>query len=98
MDISSLDKFTQTKFLAVLKKDVSALTSSDLVFLKARRDYLTPAQQEKYFGTNPDQPHKLIVQMSYTELRAKAKELKLPFRVGMTKEELYKLVDDYYIL
>lgn len=43
-----MDEFTKKKFDALLQKDISALVLSDLIFLRARRDYLTPEQLEQY--------------------------------------------------
>ena len=89
-----MDPQSQKKFDDILAKDLSAITPSDIVFLRARRDYLTSAQQEKYLDTDGN----LTVTMSYRQLQQKAKELGLKFRVGMTKAELSKLVEDSYIL
>ena len=91
-----MDPDSQKKFDRILAKDIGSLTPADMIFLRARRDYLTPEQQANYL----EQPKesRLTVNMSYRELQVKAKELGLKFRVGMTKAELSKLVEDHYIL
>ena len=38
----------QKKLNEILAKDISSLTSGDIIFLQARRDYLTDIQREKY--------------------------------------------------
>lgn len=43
-----MDEFTKKKFDSILQKGVSALVLSDLIFLRARRDYLTQEQLAKY--------------------------------------------------
>lgn len=43
-----MDELTKKKFDSILLKDVSALTQSDCIFLRARRDYLTDEQMNKY--------------------------------------------------
>jgi hypothetical protein len=32
----------------ILAKEITAVTKSEIIFLRARRDYLTPEQLEKY--------------------------------------------------
>jgi hypothetical protein len=52
-----MDESSQKVFDTIIAKDISALKEGDLIFLRARRDYLTPIQTEIYspllFKTKP---------------------------------------------
>lgn len=48
MNRETLDTKTQEFFNKVLNKDVNTLNEDDCAFLKARQDYLTEEELEKY--------------------------------------------------
>ena len=94
-----LDTDTQTKLDSILKKDISAILPSDIIFLKARISYLTPEQRQKYFGKNvmrvvdvEDDKKPQSTGLSYAELKAKAKSLGITKVVGISKEELIEKI------
>lgn len=74
----------QQKLNTILNKDISSITESDRIFLKARIDYLTPEQRTTYLST----PQAL----SYRDLYKKAKEKGLKLKVGLKREELIALI------
>lgn len=43
-----MDPRSQTRFDAILQKEITGLSESDMTFLKARRDYLTEGQLSEY--------------------------------------------------
>ena len=73
----------------ILAMDMNALTQFHIEFLKARRDYLTETQREKYAELLGEKKE----QMSFSALKEQAKALGLKVRVGITTEELQQLVN-----
>ena len=105
-----MDEHTQKVFDAIIKKDVSALIPSDIVFLRARQSYLTEEQLALYaplfnVKTEPvveavtEVPkERTIADYSMKELYKRAKELGCKTRVGLKRDELIKMIDDCYVL
>ena len=92
-----MDPLSQKKFDEILQKETTTLSDSDIAFLQARRDYLTPVQKEFYseiLGIKVEEKLPVIStpvpntsQLSYKELQRKARSLGLPF-IGQKKENL----------
>lgn len=88
---------------AILKKDLHELTDNDIRFLKARRDYLTTEQIDKYFGqaqqleqtvqTTTETPN-LLSQFTFMELRQKCKAMGIKIQNTMKRKELEALLMD----
>lgn len=57
-----LDPRSQAKLDEILAKDVSALNEQDAIFLRARRSYLTPAQEELYADILEAEPAEVVVE------------------------------------
>lgn len=80
----------------IVKKDIPSLTIGDIIFIKARRSYLTPEQTEKFrhlweeikIPVKEDRP-------SYKELREKAKSLGIKLKFGMKREAIEELINNY---
>lgn len=93
-----MDELSQLKFNEITKKEILALTASDIIFLKARRSYLTKAQEEFYSEvlSSKPQPTKpepdLKRSRSYRAMQRQAKELGLPF-IGVRREDLERSID-----
>lgn len=103
-----MDPITQKLFDEIVKKDVSGLFPTEIIFLRARRSYLNYEQQQRFASVldklemivkpSPEVPGTLISAMTFRQLQMKAKELGLKYKIGITKEALYKLIDDYYVI
>ena len=93
-----MDEQSQLKFDEITKKEILALTASDIEFLKARRSYLTEAQEEFYaevLKSKPQPPKKepnLNRSRGYRAMQTQAKELGLPF-IGVRREDLERSID-----
>jgi len=92
----------QKKLNEILAKDLSSLTTNDIIFLKARRGYLTPEQKEKYLGgststggdTQPSvsSPKKGDKLAEYHELMKEAKAQGITVPKGTKIDELRLMV------
>ena len=96
--MEQLDDLTQIKLDGIVKKEILALTSTDITFLKARRDYLNESQLDYYSEVLDSKPQKpapkpnLGKSRSYRAMQTQAKELGLPF-IGVTREDLERSID-----
>ena len=84
-----MDSETQAFFDNILQKDITALTEGDIIFLRARRSYLNPEQEEKYKDFI-----KVEEKISYKTLMEHAKGLGLKVRVGLKREQLEQMIAD----
>lgn len=84
----------QEKLRTILLKDCNSLTKGDIIFLKARRDYLSHSHRQKYISVLEPQKEQVrqADQMTYQELMRKAKEMGYKVRVGLKKDELTRMV------
>lgn len=91
MDKQTLSLQIQEVFTKILSKDINTLNEEDIGFLKARRDYLTEDELEKYaflFIT----PKKALSQMNWEELNAEALETGVELKEGEKKKELIERI------
>lgn len=92
-----MDNLTQKKLDQIVKKEVLALTDTDVAFLKARKSYLTEEQLETYktvFSKEPVEVVKPRLERS-RGYRAMQRELSALGHhvVGVPKEELERMLD-----
>lgn len=106
MEKTELDQRTQDRFNVILSKAIINLSSEDIAFLRARRMYLTEAEEEKYAeilsmekvqapeddNSHTDELQKDLDKMNLDELREKAKEVGIILIDGKTKRELKELI------
>ena len=96
--MEQLDDLTKAKLDGIVKKEILALTNTDIEFLKARRDYLNKPQEEYYSEVLDRKPQKpapqpnLSKSRSYRAMQKQAKELGLPF-IGVRREDLERSID-----
>ena len=89
------------KLKVLVEKEVNSLTREDIVFLKARRSYLTQEQLEKFDSVLTEEtPEEEVVTAdrtdvlpegehpSYRDLQKRAKELGKNTVVGQSREQL----------
>ena len=89
------------KLKLIVEKEVRSLTTADIVFLKARRSYLTQEQLEKFDSVLTEEtPEEEVVTAdrtdvllegehpSYRDLQKRAKELGKVTVVGQTRDQL----------
>lgn len=48
MELNDLDPAIKTKLLDITSREIESFTDNDKAFLRARRDYLTKAEKERY--------------------------------------------------
>jgi hypothetical protein len=79
----------------ILNKDVSSLTESDILFLKARSSYLTPEQLQTYasFFTQEPQQKKEDKLARYREVVKLAKERGMVVPKGSKLEDIEGLLN-----
>ena len=92
-----MDNLTQKKFDEVIKKEVLALTPSDILFLKARSSYLTAIQKEVYkevleAKVEVNKEPNLAKSRSYRAMQRQGAALGLHV-VGVSREELERSLD-----
>ena len=93
-----MDEDTQKYFENILKKEITALTTTEKEFLKARVSYLTPQQKTLYAEVLSGKPQtpppapRLERSRSYRALQARAKELGLKY-TAVSREDLERAVD-----
>src|SRR3990167_5722979 len=96
--MEQLDELTQVRLDGIVKKEIPALTTTDIAFLKARRSYLNESQLDYYsevLDSKPQKPAKepnLTKSRSYRAMQTQAKELGLPF-IGVRREDLERSLD-----
>jgi len=91
-----MDNKSRLLLESIVKKDLNSLTVGEIIFIKARRDYLTPEQAEVFrslweeikIPVTEDRP-------SYKEIREKAKSLGIKLKVGMKREVIEELINNY---
>jgi len=82
MDQDSWDVLNQ-----ILKKEPAALTEGDIIFLKARKNYLDQVQTAIYESVLNQEQKKETDLVPYRELQRKANSLGIK-SVGVPREEL----------
>jgi len=92
-----MDPKSQETFDRIVSLDPESLTDQDRDFLRARRSYLTPAQEKAFAGvldSEGDAPsEKPLAKMNLAELTAKAKELGVEVAEGATKAEVKEAIE-----
>lgn len=89
-----MDEQSKTLLTQILSKHISAISTTEKIFLKARRSYLTIEQREIYASIIGEQVQQVQTEKpqekTYVELFAEAKRLgyKGP-RLGRDKLDLY---------
>lgn len=84
-NIERREKQVAEKLLDI-EKSFPNLNDDDIAFIKARREYLSPKQEDLFASV-------LANELSYDELKEMAKELGIKTS-GVKKEELKKLVEE----
>ena len=92
-----MDDSSRKKFDEILKKEVLALTDSDIGFLKARQSYLTAIQKKVYASVLTREPvvgqtPNLAKSRSYRAMQREGAALGLHV-VGVSREELERSLD-----
>lgn len=85
-----MDDTSKKKLDEITAKEPAALTEGDIVFLKARRSYLTADQLTRYaevLGQSDEEEEKALNEMTRAELEDVAKEL------GLDPDEYAKKAD-----
>ena len=89
----TMDPDTQKKFDSIIRKDISAITPSDIVFLKSRISYVSVGDMERFKSLiSPVVKEDVVVQITYRELQNQLRAKGIKFKVGMTREQLEALL------
>ena len=89
-----MDERSQKTLAKIIAKSKQDLTAADIVFLKARRAYLTPDQEEKLLGDEVVQAQPVVHVLSNDGLPKTMPELKsLAKSLGLTIQNTTKMVD-----
>lgn len=80
----------QEKLEIIRNKEINSLTPGDIVFLRARRSYLNQEELERFSAVL--ESGKPVI--AYKDLMNKAKEMGHKVKVGLTREELEKMVTE----
>ena len=95
-----MDSRSQEKLAGIVKKDLHELTAPDMVFLRARRGYLTSDQLEKFKSVLESHANVVVevdateeIALSYKELQARVAAMGF-HAIGKTRETLLKIIAD----
>jgi len=92
-----LDKRSLEILNRIVVKPVGELLEHEIFFLRARRSYLNGKQMRKFesiFEDKVKEMNKKEDDVSYKELQKKASELGITPVVGVSKDELTRLIDE----
>ena len=79
----------------IIKKEFEALTPGDVVFLRARKSYLTDAQIEtfkKVFEGKVEKKEEIV--LSLKDLKVRGEAVGLKYKVGTKKEDYLKQIEE----